>query len=294
MRIFSLFLYRIELNWIDGTLFGQISHRPVDFYDSIADINQALVDDGLVDKEKIGGSNYYWSFPAKKDRLQQIQYEKTLANIAVLEQELMDAKTALINAQRGREDEDDDDAAAGNDENATTDEKQGGHEEGAMDLEETKKNSSVDAGTNDKTNAEPTSKKPKIMSRQDKLQRLRDIEQEKNRIMAELETLKENDPLAIANLEKELQLVQQAAFRWTDNIYNCQSYLIKKRNMTKKETYKLLGITDSFDCTFCRYISKICSDNSYGPTSLPAHSILTLHPHIFLSYILGPLDRSRR
>ena len=278
-------------------MFGEISHRPFDFYDSIADINQALVDDGLVDKEKIGGSNYYWSFPAKKDRLQQIQYEKTLANIAVLEQELMDAKTALINAQRGREDEDDDDAAAaaGNDENATTDEKQGGHEEGAMDVEDAKKNSSVDAGTNDKTNAEPTSKKPKIMSRQDKLQRLRDIEQEKNRIMAELETLKENDPLAIANLEKELQLVQQAAFRWTDNIYNCQSYLIKKRNMTKKETYKLLGITDSFDCTYCSYISKICSDNSDGPAFLLAHYILMLHPifssHTFLERWTDPEDK---
>lgn len=27
---------------------------------SIADVNQALVDDSLVDKEKIGGSNYFW------------------------------------------------------------------------------------------------------------------------------------------------------------------------------------------------------------------------------------------
>jgi hypothetical protein len=102
---------------------------------------------------------------------------------------------------------------------------------------------------NTNTNAnEPKAKKIKVMSRQDKLKRLQDIEQEKNRIVAELETLKENDPLAIANLEKELQLVKQAAVRWTDNIYNCQTYLIKKRNMTKKETYKLLGITDSFDC----------------------------------------------
>eukprot|EP00957_Ditylum_brightwellii_P110959 8462377-Ditylum_brightwellii.AAC.1 len=34
---------------------------------TVADVNQGLVDDGLVDKEKIGGSNYFWSFPAKKD-----------------------------------------------------------------------------------------------------------------------------------------------------------------------------------------------------------------------------------
>ena len=212
---------------------------------SIVDINQALVDDGLVDKEKIGGSNYFWSFPAKKDRLQQIQYEKTLANIAVLEQELMDAKTALINAQRGREDED---AENSNDENVISAEKLD-NVDTKMDIEDSKKDVDVEDGTKDGTDTEPMTKKPKIMSRQDKLQRLQEIEQEKIRMMAELETLKENDPLAIANLEKELQLVKQAAVRWTDNIYNCQTYLIKKRNMTKKDTYKLLGITDSFDCT---------------------------------------------
>lgn len=213
---------------------------------SIVDINQALVDDGLVDKEKIGGSNYFWSFPAKKDRLQQIQYEKTLANITALEQELIDAKTSLINAQRGREDEDADES---NVENIATNEKLEGDKE-AMDIEDSKKGLDADDGTMDNKDNEPTTKKPKMMSRKDKLQRLKDIEQEKNRMMAELETLKENDPLAIANLEKELQFVKQAAMRWTDNIYNCQTYLIKKRNMTKKDTYKLLGITDSFDCTF--------------------------------------------
>lgn len=34
-------------------------------YLSVQDINQALVDDGLVDMDKIGSSNFYWSFPSK-------------------------------------------------------------------------------------------------------------------------------------------------------------------------------------------------------------------------------------
>lgn len=29
------------------------------------DVNQALVDDGLVDMDKIGISNFFWSFPSK-------------------------------------------------------------------------------------------------------------------------------------------------------------------------------------------------------------------------------------
>ncbi|CAM9789530.1 unnamed protein product [Choristocarpus tenellus] len=32
---------------------------------TIKDVNQALVDDQLVDNDKIGASNYFWSFPSK-------------------------------------------------------------------------------------------------------------------------------------------------------------------------------------------------------------------------------------
>ena len=88
------------------------------------------------------------------------------------------------------------------------------------------------------------------MSRKEKLQRLQEINDAKVKALQELEQMKENDPQAIIDLEKELQLVHQAANRWTDNIYNCQSYLIKKRWMDKKQAMKLLGITDSFDCTY--------------------------------------------
>ena len=37
-----------------------LSHKIFSSRCSIADVNQALVDDSLVDKEKIGGSNYFW------------------------------------------------------------------------------------------------------------------------------------------------------------------------------------------------------------------------------------------
>ncbi|KAI2499173.1 hypothetical protein MHU86_15325 [Fragilaria crotonensis] len=72
---------------------------------TVLDINQSLVDDGLVDKDKIGGSNYFWSFPAKKDRQLQLQHEATLREIIVLKEQTVLASAKLADAKRGREDE---------------------------------------------------------------------------------------------------------------------------------------------------------------------------------------------
>lgn len=160
---------------------------------SIVDINQSLVDDALVDKDKIGGSNYFWSFPAKKDRLLQLKHEATLQEIELLKEQNAVQSVKLADAKRGREDD-------------------GGE-------------------------------------RAKKLARLAELSKEKQAVTQELETLKENDPQALADLSKTLQLTKDAANRWTDNIFNCKSYLTKKRGMDKKEACKILGITSAFDCT---------------------------------------------
>ena len=68
-----------------------------------------------------------------------------------------------------------------------------------------------------------------------KLARLTEFAAERAALEKEYETLKELDPQVMADLEKELELVTQAANRWTDNIFNCQSYLVKKRGMEKKQ-----------------------------------------------------------
>lgn len=154
-------------------------------------MNQSLVDDALVDKDKIGGSNYFWSFPAKKDRILQLQHEQTLRDITALQTQTATATAQLADAKRGREDDG---------ERAT------------------------------------------------KLARLASLAKERVVLEEELESLKENDPQALADLQKELQLVQNAANRWTDNLFNAKSYLVKKRGMDKKEACKILGITANFDC----------------------------------------------
>jgi len=158
---------------------------------TVQDINNSLVDDGKVDKEKIGGSNFFWSFPGKVDRLLQIDLEKDKEKIEAAEARVVDARAKVADAKRGREDE-------------------GGD-------------------------------RPK------KLARLTELDKEKKALRAELESLKENDPQALADLEKELKFVVDAANRWTDNIFQCKSYLTKKRSMNSKEACKMLGITSEFD-----------------------------------------------
>ncbi|KAL3822950.1 hypothetical protein ACHAXA_011665 [Cyclostephanos tholiformis] len=80
---------------------------------TIAEINQSLCDDGLVDKDKIGGSNYYWSFPAKKDRLLQLEHDEVMNKIETLRRNIKDAEARLADAKRGREDDDDGDEVGG-------------------------------------------------------------------------------------------------------------------------------------------------------------------------------------
>ena len=157
----------------------------------MADVNQALIDDGLVDKEKIGGSNFFWSFPGKKDRMLQLQHEQTLQSIEALKLKVNEANARLSDAKRGREDD--------------------------------------------------NGERPK------KLAKLAELKAERTKLEAELAVLKENDPQALADLEKELNLCKEAANRWTDNIFACKSYLVKKRGMSSKEAERIIGITSTFD-----------------------------------------------
>ena len=91
-----------------------------------------------------------------------------------------------------------------------------------------------------------------------KLARLSELGKQKASLEKELEKLKENDPAALADLEKELQLVTQAAHRWTDNIFECKSYLVKKRGMEKKQACKFLQISADFDCASVMVCLFVC------------------------------------
>lgn len=132
---------------------------------SIQTVHDGMVDDGLVEKQKIGGSNFFWSFKAKKDRKAQIQHENTLKLIEELKPKVTESEMALADAKRGREDDNDNQDTAG-----------GGGEEGKE--------------------GSPTGSS----GRAKKLVRLADLAKEKAALEKELETLKENDPAALADL----------------------------------------------------------------------------------------------
>lgn len=188
---------------------------------AIEDVVQKLIDDGAVDKGKIGGTNYVWAFKAKKDRMAQLQHENTLEQIAKLKPQVAEAHSKLADAKRGRE------------ENDETEE------------EKAASASAADGGGDDGDEKLAASGGG---GRAKKLARLDELGKKKAALIAELERLKENDPASLADLEKELVFVKQAADRWTDNIFECQSYLVKKRQMDKKEANKFLGISSGFDC----------------------------------------------
>jgi hypothetical protein len=207
---------------------------------------------------KIGGSNYFWSFKAKKDRLAQIQNDKTLKLIEQLKPQVAEAEARLSDAKRGREEDDDDD------DEEEEEEKDSNRKDDGNDENKDEESSGDTACTSTTTEAATsTSTKKRVGDdgsggRAKKLARLSELGKQKIELEKELDKLKENDPAALADLEKELQLVIQSANRWTDNIFECKSYLVKKRGMEKKEANKFLQISADFDCAYCSFPFFLC------------------------------------
>ncbi|KAJ3367806.1 Meiotic nuclear division protein 1 [Allomyces arbusculus] len=52
---------------------------------SVKDVVQALVDDGLVQCEKIGSSNYYWSFPSQAAKAKRMRLDALTAEVEQLQ-----------------------------------------------------------------------------------------------------------------------------------------------------------------------------------------------------------------
>ncbi|KAJ2443001.1 Meiotic nuclear division protein 1, partial [Coemansia sp. RSA 2440] len=70
---------------------------------SVKDVVQSLVDDGMCHCEKVGTSNFFWAFPSEaavKRKNKMMQLEKELAQMQAKQKELGDL---IANAQLGRE-----------------------------------------------------------------------------------------------------------------------------------------------------------------------------------------------
>ncbi|TFK44690.1 meiotic nuclear division protein 1 [Crucibulum laeve] len=62
---------------------------------SIKDVLQSLVDDGLVQGDKIGSSNFFWSFPSQSGALAQSRLQTVKEARVGYQQQLTDLKTAI-------------------------------------------------------------------------------------------------------------------------------------------------------------------------------------------------------
>ncbi|KAH9377647.1 hypothetical protein HPB48_016118 [Haemaphysalis longicornis] len=70
---------------------------------AVKDVVQSLVDDGLVDSEKIGTSVYFWSFPSKAVSTRKRKLDELRAKVEDVEKKLRFVDGQLAKAQVGRE-----------------------------------------------------------------------------------------------------------------------------------------------------------------------------------------------
>ncbi|PIK36420.1 hypothetical protein BSL78_26750 [Apostichopus japonicus] len=157
---------------------------------AVKDVLQSLVDDNLVDSDRIGTSNYYWAFPSKASQAR----KRTLADLTNKLQESQKKqkmmKTAVEKASVGRE----------------------------------------------------SSKK-----RTELLEELSEKESLSTKLRGELDLYKEVDPEVLEQIKTETKIAQEAANRWTDNVFSIKSWCKKKFGMEEKVLDKQFGISEDFD-----------------------------------------------
>lgn len=71
---------------------------------SVKDVVQNLVDDGLVDSDKIGTSVYFWAFPSKAKHTRKRKLEEADEKLKDVTKKLKISKESLEDAKKGRED----------------------------------------------------------------------------------------------------------------------------------------------------------------------------------------------
>ncbi|KAF6253902.1 putative MND1 domain-containing protein [Scenedesmus sp. NREL 46B-D3] len=74
---------------------------------TIKEVLQSLVDDGMVNQEKIGSSNYFWAFPAEQSTKIINDIERTKHEIAAAEKRQQEMVSQVQQAKQGKEDSSD-------------------------------------------------------------------------------------------------------------------------------------------------------------------------------------------
>lgn len=72
----------------------------------VKDVIQSLVDDGLVDTDKIGTSVYFWAFPSKAKHTRKRKVDELEEKLNDVTKKLKKSKERIDEAKKGRQDSD--------------------------------------------------------------------------------------------------------------------------------------------------------------------------------------------
>ncbi|KAI9473719.1 MAG: meiotic nuclear division protein 1 [Benjaminiella poitrasii] len=157
---------------------------------SIKDVLMSLVDDGLVMTDKIGTSNYFWSYPS--------------AAIETKRNKLSDLSERVDKETERKE------------------QLERSIEEAREDREETEE-------------------------REQLLVELKEHQKLSKELKAELQKYKDNDPALYEAKEIAIKVAKEAVNRWTENIWEVESYCVNKFGMERKVFDQTFDIDDNFD-----------------------------------------------
>mmetsp|Transcript_14455 Transcript_14455/g.27776 ORF Transcript_14455/g.27776 Transcript_14455/m.27776 type:complete len:210 (-) Transcript_14455:245-874(-) len=155
---------------------------------SVKDVVQSLVDDDLLLTDKVGISNWFWSFPSEVAH-------KLRVKTNALEPELQRLKKRKAD----------------------------------LDIE----------------CKQAKAARPESSAREKSLKKLASLEEQHERLRAELEQHKENNPEHFNNLGGSIEQAHEGANRWTDNIFQLQKWCNNKfggDSEKVKTSFKSLGV----------------------------------------------------
>eukprot|EP00088_Acartia_fossae_P016859 TRINITY_DN1949_c0_g1_i1.p1 TRINITY_DN1949_c0_g1~~TRINITY_DN1949_c0_g1_i1.p1 ORF type:complete len:210 (-),score=84.83 TRINITY_DN1949_c0_g1_i1:277-906(-) len=158
---------------------------------SVKEVVTSLVDDGMVDTDKIGTSVYFWAFPSKAAANRKRKLDALNDDIATVEKKLKGLENELKVATAGREESDERDKL---------------------------------------------------------LERLTEVEQRHNELGQLLQQFADNDPAVLQQKVAATRSAVENANRWTDNIFNLQSWVKRKfPNIGMDRFNKEFDIPDDLD-----------------------------------------------
>ncbi|XP_071663885.1 meiotic nuclear division protein 1 homolog isoform X1 [Patagioenas fasciata] len=186
---------------------------------SVKEILQSLVDDGMVDTDRIGTSNYFWAFPSKalharKRKLEELESQRYLqGSVAVRRKHcspsIINRSCALMTFQFAESSQ--------------------------------KKETLQKSIEKSKIGREDTAERAAL------IEELAALRQKKEQLKAEIEKYRECDPDVVEEMRQTNKVAKEAANRWTDNIFSIKSWAKRKFGFEESRIDKSFGIPEDLD-----------------------------------------------